>query len=248
MTTETYLSKLDVILSEPIASVKEREAHALDRQLAKCRGRVVLYGAGSLGKTALKCLRSIAVEPLAFCDNNQGRWSETVEGLTVFSPEDAVEKYGSSALFIVTIWSKGHGYSETKNKLNKLGSENVIGSSSLRWKFADILMPYFCQDLPHKLFEDLERIRSAASLWSDDESREEYLRQVEWRASGDFQVLSEPDRKECYFPSSIVDVRSDEFFVDCGSYTGDTLQQFLLKAASQFSSIVAIEPDPKNFS
>lgn len=186
------------------------------------------------------------MEPLAFCDNNQDRWGELVEGVPALSPKDAAEKYGSRALFIVTIWSLGHRYAETKEKLSRLGCKGVIPASSLRWKFADILMPYFCQDLPHKLFQDSERVRSAASLWSDDKSREEYLKQVEWRVSGDFEVLSEPDREESYFPSTIFDLKSDEYFVDCGSYTGDTLQQFLLRTDNKFAGIVAVEPDPKN--
>ena len=247
MMIETYLSRLEAILSESVASVKEREAHAFDRQLAECRGRVVLFGAGSLGKTALKCLRTIGVEPLAFCDNNQDRWNETVDGMPVLSPTGAAEQYGSSALFIVSIWSLGHRYAETKDTLNKLGCKRVIPASTLRWKFADVLMPYFCQDLPHKLFEDAERVLTAASLWSDGKSRDEYLRQVEWRASGDFGVLHEPDREESYFPSTIFALESDEFFVDCGSYTGDTVQQFLLRTGNQFAGIVAVEPDPKNF-
>jgi len=248
MTAETYLSKLEAILSEPVALVKAREAQTLDRQLAEWCGHVVLFGAGSLGKTALKCLRSIEVEPLAFCDNNPDRWDEMVEGVPVLSPKDAAGKYGGSALFIVTIWSLGHRYAETKDKLSRLGCKGVIPASSLRWKFADILMPYFCQDLPHRVFQDSENVLSAASLWSDDRSREEYLRQVEWRVSGDFGVLSEPAREESYFPSTIFDLKSDEFFVDCGSYTGDTLQQFLVRTGSEFAGIVAVEPDPKNFS
>jgi FkbM family methyltransferase len=248
MATETHLSKLEAILSEPIASAKEREGQTFERRLAECRGRVVLFGVGSLGKTALQCLRSIGVEPAAFSDSNQERWDDTVEGVRVLSPKDAADKHGDSALFIVTIWSKGHRYAETKDKLSRLGCRKVVPSSSLRWKFADILMPYFCQDLPHRVLQDSERVLSAVSLWSDDQSREEYLRQVEWRASGDFEVLSEPDREESYFPSTLFDLKRDEFFVDCGSYTGDTLQNFLLRTESKFTGIVAVEPDPRNFS
>lgn len=248
MTTDTYLSKLEEILREPMASVEEREVHAFDRQLAECRGEVVLFGAGSLGRTALKCLRSIGVEPLAFSDNNPDRWNGVVQGLPVLSPKDAAARFGKSALFVVTIWSLGHRYAETKDTLGQLGCNRVIPASSLRWKFADVMMPYFCQDLPHNMFRNSDSVRSAASLWADEKSREEYLRQVEWRATGDFDALSKPDAEESYFPSSIFELNNHEFFVDCGSYTGDTLQQFVQRTASQFAGIVAVEPDPKNFS
>jgi FkbM family methyltransferase len=247
MTTEQYLSNLEAILSEPIALVKEREAQTFDQQLAERCGHVVLFGAGNLGKTALQCLRSIGVEPLAFCDSNQDRWHEVLEGVPVLSPEQAAEQYGHLALFIVTIWSKGHRYAETRAKLSRLGCERIIPTSSLRWKFADVLMPYFCQDLPHRLLQDSDRVRRAAWLWSDDKSREEYLSQVAWRVSGDCDLLSAPDREQSYFPATIFELKSDEFFVDCGSYTGDTLEQFLLRTGNKFAGIVAVEPDPRNF-
>src|SRR5258708_23424903 len=204
MATETHLSKLEAILSEPIASAKEREAQTFERRLAECRGRVVLFGVGSLGKTALQCLRSIGVEPLAFSDSNPARWDGLVEGVRVLSPKDAADKYGDSALFIVTIWSKGHRYAETKDKLAKLGCRKVVPSSSLRWKFADILMPYFCQDLPHRVLQHSERVLSAASLWWDDQSREEYLRQVEWRAPGHVKVLKDPHPDGSDYPPTLV--------------------------------------------
>src|SRR5258708_34947343 len=244
MATQTHLTKLEAILSEPIASAKEREAQTFERRLAECRGSVVLFGVGSLGKTALQCLRSIGVEPLAFSDSNPGRWDGLVEGVRVLSPKDAADKYGDSALFIVTIWSKGRRYAETKDKLGKLGCRKIVPSSSLRWKFADILMPYFCQDLPHRVLQDSERVLSAVSLWSDDQSREEYLRQVEWRASGDFEGLSEPDRGESYFPSTLFELKPDEFFVDCGSHHGGHVQQFFLRNRNKVTGIMPDQPPP----
>jgi FkbM family methyltransferase len=41
--------------------------------------------------------------------------------------------------------------------------------------------------------------------------------------------------------------RADEVFIDCGAYTGDTLELFLNQRGSTFTRFIALEPDPKNF-
>src|SRR5262249_5352151 len=66
--------QLDALLSEDIANVREREALTFDHILKESGGRCVLFGAGSLGWTVLRCLRADGVEPLAFTDNNPARW------------------------------------------------------------------------------------------------------------------------------------------------------------------------------
>src|SRR5215471_1154532 len=186
------MGELDRILSEPMEDVRERERLAFDRLLADFDERVVLFGAGNLGRRALKCLRTIGVEPLAFTENGQSKWGTQVEGVPVLSPKQASELYGNSALFIVTIWSLGHFYPETREKLEHLGCKRVTSASLLRWKFADQMLPDFCQDLPHKLYEQKADVRRASALWSDELSLQEYLNQVRWRALGDQDALGKP--------------------------------------------------------
>jgi FkbM family methyltransferase len=83
-------------------------------------------------------------------------------------------------------------------------------------------------------------------LWADDESRREYLAQVRWRTHGDPDALLPPDPDE-YFLEGIFSWLPDEVFVDCGAYTGDTIDRILKVRGSHVSRIVALEPDPANF-
>jgi FkbM family methyltransferase len=312
--TNAYLVELDRLLSEPLSSVRERENSAFDTLLAGCENRLVLFGAGNLGRKVLQCLRSIGVEPLAFADNRMGGERRTeadrrrdeerrreaqrkeeerrradrrkganrrtgvdrrteepcsggqagvvedfapavsnpnpsqqqVMGLPVLSPKDAAEQYGASALFVVTIWSLGHFYPKTRAQLEGLGCAHVESTASLRWKFADRLLPDFCQDLPHKLYEQASEVRKAASLWADDSSRREYLNHVKWRALGDQDALGPPVKEESYFLDSLYRINDHEVFVDCGAYTGDTAEQ-VIRRNPAFSRIIAIEADPENF-
>lgn len=240
-----YLRELESLLIEPLASVRERERTAFDRELAKCEGRLVLFGAGNFGRRALSCLRSAGIRPLAFTDNGRGIWGTEVDNLPVLSPEVAAQRFGSSALFVVTIWSPGNRYTDVREQLSRIGCRNVTCASRLRWKFADLLLPDYCQDLPHKVYEHASSVLEAAGLMADDLSREEYLRQVRWRALGDLGELSPPQPHQ-YFPDGLFRLLPQEVFVDCGAYDGVTVRRFL-KRAPGFLRIFAIDADPKNY-
>ncbi len=240
------LRELEGLLDEPLTSVRDRENSTFDRQLADCSNRVVLFGAGNLGRKVLQCMRSIGVEPLAFADNSQSKWGSVVDRLPVLSPKDAAAQYGASALFLVTIWSLGHCYRDSRAQLESLGCTRIESTTSLRWKFADQLLPDFCQDLPHKLFQQAAEVRKAASLWADDFSRREYLRHVRWRALGDQNAIGLPVKEESYFLDSLYRINDREVFVDCGAYTGDTAEQ-VIRRNPTVSRIVAIEADPQNY-
>jgi len=244
--TDELLSELDCILSEPLSDVEDRERSAFDRLLAASGQRVVLFGAGTLGRKALESLRGIGVEPLAFADNSPSKWGTSVDRLPVLSPRDAAARYGSSALFVVTIWSLGHSYSASRAMLERLGCSRVESASSLRWKFAGRMLPDYCQELPHKLYQQKTEVRKAACLWADNHSCREYMSHVKWRALGDLGALHSPVADESYFLDSLYRIKDHEVFVDCGAYTGDTAQQVICRNAA-FSRIVAIEADPRNF-
>jgi FkbM family methyltransferase len=243
---DNYAGQIDELLSEDFGSVYRREQSAFDNLLAEVDNRVVLFGAGSLGTKALRCLRSVRVEPLAFVDNNEARWGTSIAGVPILSPSEAVEKYGRSALFVVTIWSLGHSFRQTQEQLRELGCSHVASSSALRWKFAEQMLPDFCQDLPHKVYEQADEVRAAASLWADDYSRQEYFNHLKWRALGDLAALEPPVAEEQYFLDSLYSILPGEVFVDCGAYDGDTAKQ-LLRRSRDFTRFFAIEADPANF-
>jgi FkbM family methyltransferase len=243
---DEYLVELDRLLSEPLTRVREREKSAFDKLLAGCNNRLVLFGAGNLGRKVLQCVRSVGVQPLAFADNSESKWGSHVEGVPVLSPKDAAAQYGASSLFLVTIWSLGHSYPDSRAQLERMGCIHVESTASLRWKFADRLLPDFCQDLPHKLYEQAAEVRKAASLWADDSSRREYLNHVRWRALGDQDAMGPPVKEDSYFLDKLYRIEDHEVFVDCGAYTGDTAEQ-VIRRNPAFSRIVAIEADPQNF-
>ena len=108
-------------------------------------------------------------------------------------------------------------------------------------------MPHGGLDLPNDFFEQAGNVKRALSIWKDDISRVEYLAQLKWRLTLDFDCLPQSlPASETYFPGDLVSLADDESFVDCGAFDGDTVRNFLERRKS-FDSITAIEPDPYNY-
>ncbi|MCX6008116.1 MAG: FkbM family methyltransferase [Chloroflexi bacterium] len=242
--------QLEELLSEPIASVLNREKFTFDELAAPFGKSLVLFGAGELGRRTLAGMRQLDIEPLAFSDNNPRLWRKSIDGLQVLPPAEAVQKYGSTAVFVLTIWSDtiGHPLDSIEKQLNGYGPTKVVSFGFLYWKYAEAFLPYFGLDLPHKTRAQIDQVRAASFLWADDASRTEYLAQLRWRLQLDFAGLPSPKLEAQYFPDGLFSFIPEEVFVDCGAFDGDTIRLFLEHKGSSFNRLIAVEPDPINFS
>lgn len=245
--TIAYDLEIESLLSEPLHAVVEREQGEFERLLASTQNRVVLYGAGSLGTRALRCLRSFGIEPLALADGDPLRWGTIIEGVAVLSPLEAAQRYGSDALFLVTIWNAKQRFAETSSSLTRMGCSTIAPPSSLQWRFAETFLPFFSSDLPRQVIRCRRDVLAASMLWADERSRREYLAHIKWRLRGDFEALLPPTAEEQYFPS-FVELVPDEVFLDCGAYDGDTLRALIEHSKGVFREAVAVEPAPETLS
>lgn len=231
------------IETEPPESVRERERSAFDDIAGPFSERLVLFGAGPLGKSILAGLRRAGIEPLAFTDNNHKLWGKEVSGLRVLSPDEAAKVHGETACFVVTIYQG----STVRRQLASLGCSRVAPFAPLLWKYCDIFIPQSGIELPHPLVEQCEAIRACHAILADDKSRRELREQVAWRYWLDYSALSPPlDGQDTYFPLDLLSPLKDEVFVDCGSFEGDSLPSFVSHWEGGFQHIFALEPDSRS--
>jgi FlaA1/EpsC-like NDP-sugar epimerase len=98
------LDELDRLLDRDPAEIQAWERGCFDEFAGAKADRLVLCGAGGLGRKTLSGLRQLGIEPLAFTDNDSKKWGQTIEGVEIFSPEDAIAKFSSTAIFVITVW------------------------------------------------------------------------------------------------------------------------------------------------
>jgi FkbM family methyltransferase len=240
-------SALEELLQESVESARARESVAFDA-VSRPDAPLVLFGAGGLGRRTLAGLRALGRTPVAFVDNNRANWHSAIDGVPVLPPDEAAARYGRTATFIVTIWRAGgpHRFEHSRRQLEQLGCETIVSFAKLYWKYPETFLPFYCQDLPHKVLQERESVRQAFELLCDDDSRREFLAQIRWRLQADFDGLPHPVEGPQYLATDIFTYRDDEVFVDCGAYDGDTVRSLLARDDASFSKLIALEPDPTN--
>ena len=107
MDYEGLLDRLNLYLSEPIEDAASRASSEFDQFSRSCENRLILFGAGKIGRQVLSALRNDKITPLAFSDNNPQLWGELVDGLLVISPEEAAATVSNGTLAGVAF---GHHY------------------------------------------------------------------------------------------------------------------------------------------
>jgi FkbM family methyltransferase len=240
---KTIREQLESLLRETPAAARVRQQHAFDEAGAG-RRRIVIFGAGRLGRMVLQGLSGTDLEPVAFADNNPRAWGTMTDGLPVLSPRDAASKYSQDAVFVVAVWHPSCSplMSSLLDQLRILGCR-AVPFPLLFWRHSSTFLPYFFWDLPENLLQQSHAIAAAFELLDDDVSRESFAAQLQLRLLADFDCIGTPFPGDQYFPG-VFSLSADECFVDCGSYTGDTIQSFISQTGNCFRKVIAFEADP----
>lgn len=239
-------SQIEELLNESVESARARERSTFDESTAPFQNKLVLFGAGNLGRKVQRVLRNHGIEPLAFCDNKAALWGTEIDGTQVLSPADAAKRFGNSAAFVICIFSPGTELVSVRKQLQSLSCQKTAPFLSLFWKYPDECLPHVQLDLPQRVLGKKSGIRRVFDLLGDDASRREYVGQIRWRLWQDFDALLPRITEWQYFPEDLFTLEANEVFIDCGAFDGDTIRE-ILKRRTDFKTIVGYEPDPGTF-
>jgi FkbM family methyltransferase len=242
--------RLASVFSEGVTHARQREQSAFDELAGGSTHSLVLYGAGNFGRTILRGLAKNRIDILAFTDADPKLHGQKLEGVTVLSPDEAIQKYGRNALFIVCVWHPDlrSGVQEIVDQLVAKGASHVVPFIYLFWKYPDTFLPHYFWDLPSKYLSRQSDIRQAYELFDEPASKTQFVDDLELRTSGNFRGRPLPCHGRQYFPNDIFRVLPEECFIDCGGYDGDTIQSLVEESDGRFHRIISFEADPENFS
>lgn len=192
---------------------------------------LVLFGAGSAGRYALKHLRSQGIEPLCFADNDRAKIGTFIDGVMVTTPAQAEDEWASrEPLWVATAISRPAA-TEIRAQIASMG----VKTKPL-WECIPVyhgLPPRRARDVIAAMAGDIETI-----LTVND--------QCIFRRNPDYdEQVSPSPKEELYFPDFITHL-SNEHFVDCGAADGDTVKEFI-RRWPVFEGITAFEPDRDNY-
>ncbi len=126
---------------------------------------------------------------------------------------------------------------------------NTIKTAARRHKLLVPSVPVFGNTIFDDEFvtDNKSKIDEAYSLLADAQSKAVYENVLKFYYSGRIELLDEitTDKSEAF--NNILQLGSNEVYVDLGAYNGDTIDEFLHYSGSGYRKIVALEPNAKNF-
>lgn len=186
-----------------------------------------MWGTGDTALLYQEGLRRLEAEGICiqgYCDNNSTKWGREFVGKPIVSPQEL---------------------QAMENIIVLIGSTQSDVIEALKKQLEDMqIEAYPADELVLKLHraEVLECYDSLADAHSKNVYADIIVRRMQGAA--EYKV----DSKEDYFmmpPFSNED--ENEVYVDCGAYTGDTIEQYVKIKDGCYQKIIAFEPDKNNF-
>ena len=96
------------------------------------------------------------------------------------------------------------------------------------------------------LCENEDKIKKVYDSLADEDSKKVFEDVINFKISGKVKYLAQniSTRGEIY---SLLNLNSNEHFLDLGAYNGDTIKQFLDSCQNKYERITALEPDIRNY-
>lgn len=201
---------------------------------------VYIWGTGQMGQWAAHLVYDMGGRVAAFIDNSAARWGATSEGILCISPDQLREK--ENPLVFIGVGMSGAAVAA---QLADMNVRRVLD------------MPDFYLNT---LFEDIQsadpaelaaRVAVCFDILADDASRDVLLAKL--RGFLDFEpgfarqnYYGDICHSDQYFQNNLIRFTENSVLVDCGAYTGDTMQDFLRRGLP-FRKYIAYELNRRNY-
>lgn len=201
---------------------------------------VILYGAGCWAKQQYRMLQELGVDvnavgiDVAYYKPGMKFFDKEIRPI-----EELVKTDPDSLLWVGFNLDKKSYRTLQKELSARFGLEKIYACDCAKYdNFAKQNYKY------NDVVAHAEKFQWLYDRLEEVKSKETFLSYLNQRISGDYgwaENLYDPNH---YFAEDIVKLEN-EVFVDCGAFTGDTIQELLAKSKPQ--RVFAFEPDEKNY-
>ncbi|MEM1047520.1 MAG: FkbM family methyltransferase [Pseudomonadota bacterium] len=211
--------------------------------------RVVLHGAGAMGRLACSVLAHLGIRVDCMMDRAAKPGQTIPPNLEVVRPDDPIlaTKRAETIVLVTTVSAP---FEAVRDELHAIGWQNVHPFYDYANQFVDrhpLNNGWFA---PARTDGDRLAISRILGALADDVSRAHYIQFLAWRLlREDWIFQNAPIVAETRF--FIPEIRSflearDLCFVDAGAYDGRVLQQLLAITEGHIEQALLFEPDPDN--
>ncbi len=204
--------------------------------------KIVLMPAGQQAISFSRYLKEHSVNVDFFVDNSKDKQGKYIDNVPIVSFEEYQKTSNDKFMVIAT-----NEYIEEIiiNRLKENNNKN----------YKCIIADYLCysadeidnaRELILKNFENYSRLYN---MLEDDLSKKTLINKLNYLITYDKKYLKEIARplKNQYFEPDIYNISSEDYFVDCGAFDGDTLKILMINVNNQIKGYYGFEPDDANF-
>jgi FkbM family methyltransferase len=205
-------------------------------------GNICVYGAGNVGKSFLNYFLDIFgdKEISYFLLDKNAFNGQTYLNYPVYKP-DAVQldwKFRKDALVIIAIFLDSEQYNEIIENLKEIGYTRFINA-----------MPFFTRALfasqeinnENIISKEIDDISSAFELMTDEHSEDVFYSVFKAHATADYDMKALSSGMTTYVDVGVSFRFNYRSFIDCGAYTGDTLEELVKRY--KVENYFGFEPD-----
>lgn len=263
-----------MIQNKAIEQLRKELSVSLKEQIAEFRQKgVVIWGAGSYGLAFKRFLKDFGVEDSVkcFCDSyTKDGEDQFLSGKNVLSPHEACRMYPNAIYVIASSYRRQilkfikedpvlksiHTFSYNRDPdspefqsiiYTSLFLRDVVHQESYVCNYLKFFDYFSSETNKEKLQVQREKI---LELLDDEVSKKIFKNRVDFFSTGHISCLKgipvEIPRHE-YFDLFEGNIGTNEVFVDCGAYTGDSVSSFVEFVENRYKKVLAFEPDTNNY-
>lgn len=203
---------------------------------------IYLYGAGIYGQRMIDFIEKYAKKNrdkiVGFLDDTADKQGRTLLGVKIYNPLECLKSYNNE-LILICCDERGHEIIYGNLLKYNVPKEKIV--------IPEISFVDFNQSSSF-IRENIGKIEKIFDSCVDDLSRKTFINVLKYRIAHQPELLSEisVELKNRYFEPGIVECGKDCVYLDCGSYIGDTLKQFIEYTNRHYKKAICCEAVQKN--
>ena len=191
----------------------KKELHNLSKNCAE----VILFGNGYTSEYIVNWLSKNGIHIVCFCDNDMSKQGKICSGFSVYSPEEAKNRYPNAIWYITTQLY----YVQIRNQLIEM---EIEPSFIINYD----LVPQFDWEHEYKdyVVANYDLFCNVLDQLADEESKRILIHRIAFLITRRREWVTSVRGKVQYFEPNIIDYKLFHYFIDVGSYIGDTMLEF----------------------
>ncbi len=199
--------------------------------------RFVIWGTGKAGRYAVEQCGRKGLFPIGVCDSFPHKKGDFLMGVPLYSGKEILHKYPGCTVLVSC--DRRYGISK------QLDEEGV---SYIVWDSTDLFTGNFTYGIEarNELAKNKDAVQNVYEALSDRKSKKIYRNKLEYMITLEPELLSGFFEDKIYFGNDVIPSVNCDAVLDCGAYTGDTLDSFIKNEACVCQHYYAFEPDVDN--